>query len=132
MTQFPADQLSFLRFARLNNSFSTTLKPLNQSSPLAGPLRDDPFTSISKKWNQMDKFSPRGEISIPLFPKQHEQEFPALTEARSHQITKSLFLPELRIHQMDQPSIQRSPFASLINYKMNELPNIMREFLSFI
>jgi hypothetical protein len=125
MTQFPTDQLSFLRFSRLNNSFSATLKPLNQLSPLSGPLREDSFTSIPKKWNQMDKFSSRGEISIPLFPKQHEQEFPALAEARSYTFTKSLCLPELKIHHIDQETPQRSPFASLINYKMNELPNLM-------
>jgi len=128
MTHFPADQLSFLRFSRLNNSFSATLKPLNQLSPLTGPLGDDSFTSIPKKWNQVDKFSPRGGISIPLFPKQHEQEFSALAEARSHSITKNLCLPELKIHQIDQESTQRSPFTSLVNSRLNELTNIMRKY----
>jgi len=73
----------------------------------------------------VDKFSPRGGISIPLFPKQHEQEFSALAEARSHSITKNLCLPELKIHQIDQESTQRSPFTSLVNSRLNELTNIM-------
>jgi hypothetical protein len=132
MTQFPADQLSFLRFARLNNSFSAALKPLNQLSPLSGPLREDSFTSIPKKWNQMNKFSPRGEISIPLFPKQHEQEFSAMPGARSHSSTKNLGLPELKIHHIDQEYTQRSPFASLLNYNANELPHIMSKNWIFL
>ena len=80
----------------------------------------------------MDKFSPKGAVSIPLFPGPFEQETLASTQELSHSRTKDLRLSELKIPKIAHEnlgSLQKSPFATLQSHRINELTNMIRKYL---
>jgi len=129
MTQFPADQFSFLRFSSLNNPLALSLKPLNVVPQAPNNLSEDQFVSISKRWNQMDKFSPKGVVSIPLFPKPFEEETLLSTQEKSRPRAQSLGFSDLKIPEIahqNHGSLQKSPFAALQNHRINELTNLIQ------
>jgi len=129
MTQFPANQFSFLRFLSPSNPLALSQKPLNVVPHAPNNFSQDQLASISQRWNMMDKMSPKATVSIPLFPKPFEEENLPSTQGKGRPRAQSLGLSDLKIPEIayqNHESLQRSSFAVLQNHRINELTNLIQ------